>query len=87
MQIPSGHTIPFMTRIYSSSSLTVMRILSRIRIVLITLMRIRIWIQLLIRTSNPALYQIFFVQALVQLVKDDLKDLDTMLKGLAAVEQ
>jgi hypothetical protein len=30
---------------------------------------------------------IFFVQALVQLVKDDLKDLDTMLKGLAAVEQ
>jgi hypothetical protein len=33
-------------------------------------------------------YQLFFfVQALVQLVKDDLKDLDTMLKGLAAVEK
>jgi hypothetical protein len=62
-----------------------MWILTRIRIVLITLMRI--WIQLLIRISNPALYQFFFVQALVQLVKDDLKDLDTMLKGLAAVEQ
>jgi hypothetical protein len=30
---------------------------------------------------------LFCVQALVQLVKDDLKDLDTMLKGLAAVEQ
>jgi hypothetical protein len=60
----------------------------RIRIVHITLIQIRIRIQLLIRTSNPALYQLFFfVQALVQLVKDDLKDLDTMLKGLAAVEQ
>ena len=33
-------------------------------------------------------WKIFFVfQALVQLVKDDMKDLDIMLKGLAAVEQ
>ena len=34
------------------------------------------------------LMKFFFVfQALVQLVKDDMKDLDIMLKGLAAVEQ
>jgi hypothetical protein len=56
-----------------------------IRIVPITLMRIRI--PPAARKTQLSYQLIFFVQALVQLVKDDLKDLDTMLKGLAAVEQ